>query len=295
MFRYLLLLLLCLGCLAPLMPAYAEDNDDSGIDDQHVYHVYADVDLISMNKIQYAKPKIIVKMVYPRLSSDSGSESIDAFNDLVEKTVREEVNLFKKQVADTHEYQKNIPNSELKNNLSIDFDSSIVNTNNNPLISIRMVIQGYITGMAHPYRRHRVLNFDLDNGNAIELADIFKPDSDYLQILSDYTTKILEKKLKNNQMIAEGAAPKPENFKNWNVSPNGFRITFDEAQVAPYVYGTQTVMIPYSALQDIINPDSAVGQCLMHRKRCLRNNLLTGGFIDEAINSRHRSLNPVSG
>ena len=57
----------------------------------------------------------------------------------------------------------------------------------------------------------------------------------------------------------EGAAPTPENYKSWNMQPDGLRITFDPYQVAAYAAGPQTVFVPYSELGDIMRPDGPLG------------------------------------
>lgn len=138
----------------------------------------------------------------------------------------------------------------------------------------------------------------MHNGQEVTLADLFQPNSDYLTVLSNYTKDALMKRLQDKNLIAEGTAPKEDNFKIWNVNPRGLLITFDEAQVAPYVYGTQSVLVPYSVLKPIIKPKSAISACATYRFRCIQNHVLTGGFIDEAANapranSHHRLLNPV--
>ncbi|HEX4045792.1 MAG TPA: RsiV family protein, partial [Gammaproteobacteria bacterium] len=152
---------------------------------------------------------------------------------------------------------------------------------------------------AHPYHHHFVLNYDLKNNQPLELGMLFNPNADYLTVLSTYTQMTLSNRhLPDKEMIAAGTAPKPENFRNWNIKPNGLLITFDEYQVAPYVNGTQTVLVPYSFLKSILNPTSPVTACVIHKKQCSRSNLLTGGFIDEAlnlkrINSQHGGFNPT--
>ena len=40
----------------------------------------------------------------------------------------------------------------------------------------------------------------------------------------------------------------------------GIGITFDAYQVGPYAAGPQFVMVPYSALKDIINPEGPIAQ-----------------------------------
>ena len=121
-----------------------------------------------------------------------------------------------------------------------------------------------------------------DKVNYFDFSNIFIPASNYLQIFSDYSQKHLTRRLSNTAMIVAGTSPFPENFRNWNLKSRGILITFDEYQVAPYVDGPQTILIPYSVLKPVISHHSPVWSCIHHRKKCSGNNLLTGGFIDEA-------------
>ncbi|RDI38381.1 RsiV family protein [Aquicella lusitana] len=275
-----IMLLVFISLFACVAPAFADE--DSGIVHETIYPVYDEVDLIPTVRIDYAKPRIVVRSTYPRLTSIGANEHVELFNQLVSDLIKEETAEFKNRVAEKQGLQKNLAKSDIKNELTIDFDTSVVNTHDKPIMSVRFNIHGYVAGTTRPYHYHRVLNFDLDNGQKIELADLFKIDEDYLTFLSDYSRKVLSKKLRNKEMIRNGTQPIPENFKRWNVNPTGLLITFDEYQVAPYVYGTQTVLIPYVALKQFIMPDSPIGLCLKQRKKCLRNHLLTGGFMNEA-------------
>lgn len=292
--------------------------DDSPVDNKSTYHINENVDLVAAHDIQYEKPKIMIKMVFPRLSStdnavhnsknneddnefeDSFNESnistsVNTFNESVAQIIKEEIGYFKEKVAAAEDYQKTLEKSKVKNRLTIDYNSAIMNLDAMPIISIRFVMQAYITGMAHPYRRYRTLNFDLESGAVILLADLFQPDSNYLQTLSQFVNNELAKKIRGTSPLSEGTAPLADNFRNWNINPSGLRFTFDEATVAPYVFGSQTILVPYSALKEDINPQSVLGRCLEHRRRCMRDPLLTGGFIDEAANTKHRRLNPALG
>lgn len=133
----------------------------------------------------------------------------------------------------------------------------------------------------------------MDSGEKLVLADLFKEGSAYYERLSQLSRQALARKLKNKELIQAGTEPSPENFKNWNLKPRGLALTFDKSHVAPYVYGAQTILIPYRALEDILDPDSVISECLAHPARCKRSKILTGGFIDEAINTHHRRLNPI--
>jgi hypothetical protein len=209
--------------------------------------------------------------------------------------VQEEISGFKEKVLQNQPTQKKLPKSIIKNNLYIDYNTSAITSDDNHIISIRFSMQSLMGGMAHPAHYYRVLNYNLDSEQSIALPDLFDPDANYLAVLSDYTRQILSRRLANKEMIGEGTAPTPEHFQNWNIKPNGLLITFDEATVAPYVDGAQSVLVPYSVLGTVIALNSPIGGCIKHPKKCMRNNKLTGGFIDEAINLRHSVFNPMFG
>lgn len=264
---------------------------------KQIFHVTNDLNLVPTTQFFYAKPKIVIKAVYPEIQSElideTPEENVQKFNDTVFSIVQEEVKKFKKQVAD--DMPAGLPKSSIKNDMNIDFSTSAVSADDNPLLSIRFAIEAYVAGMAHPYQYHRTLTYDIYNGQEIQLADLFIPNSNYLAIIAEYCKNTLSKKLKDKQMLEAGTAPTAENFKNWNINPFGILITFDQAQVAPRVYGTQTVLVPYDKLAEILAPDTGVDACVKHRKKCLRNNVLTGGFLDQAINTKHGTLNPPLG
>jgi len=290
----LVILFALLSCFFASTPTFADAGDeDNGLEDSITFHVYDDVDLVSTLKFQYGKPRVIIKSVYPQLMSETDHDGVTHFNDLASQIVQDEVTTFRNHVKDNQSIQQKIPKDKITNNLYLDYDTSYVKSKRNHIISIRFSIQGYIGGMTHPYHNHRVLNYNLDTSQKIELNDLFLPNSNYLDVLSHYTHNVLSKRLQEQQQIANGTAAKPENFENWNIKPNGLLITFDEYSVAPAIYGAQTVLVPYAALQEVLSPESLIADCIQHQLRCSSNNLLTGGFIDEAVNTPHRSLNPI--
>src|SRR3990167_5418370 len=203
--RKLTIILLVLNLLFIMPTAFAfDDDDDSGLDTkQQIYHVYADIDLIPTTQFQYAKSKIVAKSIFPQLSSDTENENVEQFNSLVKEVILNEFDYFKQQVVNIQFYQSTLPKTKIKNDLYIDFDTSIINTKNNPILSIRFTSQGFVMGLAHPYHRHSVINYDLGNGEIIELSRLFKIETDYLGFISDYTSKALVKRLKNTEMIAK--------------------------------------------------------------------------------------------
>ncbi|HET7144846.1 MAG TPA: RsiV family protein, partial [Anaerolineales bacterium] len=126
--------------------------------------------------------------------------------------------------------------------------------------SIKFDISFYSDGAAHPGHFSRTLNYDLSNGREITLDELFLSSSNYLQVISDFCKADLSARDIAFDSFQTGADPKPENYKNWNLSNEGFLvITFDEYQVAPYAAGPQVVVIAFSTLQSIQNPDGILG------------------------------------
>lgn len=292
------LLLLCTALwlvnIVPALAGYQSADDNTGRDDTQVFHIYKDVDLVSTLKYAYGRnPHYFVKAVYPQLEGDMDNTNIDDFNRRVITLIQDEIASFQNQVINKQDTANT--SSKAKNNLYLDYDTSTIKSNGDHIISVRFTIQGFIAGMAHPYHHHRVMNYDLETGETIELADLFREHANYLAAFADYTSHYLYKRLPDKDLLLAGTAPKAENFINWNIKPTGILITFEEYQVAPYVNGAQTVLVPYAVLKKIMHKDSPIADCVNHRSRCLRSNLLTGGFMDEAINTRHRALNPVLG
>jgi hypothetical protein len=55
------------------------------------------------------------------------------------------------------------------------------------------------------------------------------------------------------------AEPRPQNYEDWNITADGFVITFEQGEVLPGVAPAQTVSVPYSELQAIIDPQGPLG------------------------------------
>ena len=133
-----------------------------------------------------------------------------------------------------------------------------VNLATNNLVSIGFGVSTYGEGAAHPNHNTMVFNYDLSLGRTLTLSDLFKPNSNYLDAISRYTIEELKKKLgpdPDTEWIERGAGAKEENYKSWNLTKSGLQITFDPYQVASYAEGEHVVVIPYSVLQSLINPE----------------------------------------
>ncbi len=128
------------------------------------------------------------------------------------------------------------------------------------IISVKFTVDIYLEGAAHPGKHTRVLTYDLEAGSDVLMDQLFLRGSDYLKSISAYCINELKGRDIGFQDFSIGAEPSPENYANWNITPDGLLITFDEYQVAAYAAGAQTVMVPYAELQAVIDPNGPLGE-----------------------------------
>ena len=64
----------------------------------------------------------------------------------------------------------------------------------------------------------------------------------------------------DDDWIERGAGPEAENYTSWTIGKKGLGIIFDAYQVAAYAAGPQHVLVPYSALKDLMKTDAPIAQ-----------------------------------
>ncbi len=187
-----------------------------------------------------------IEVVYPRLTGEDAVSQ--KFNLSAKDVVEHVIDFFKKDLENMGE----LPPDMASHESALNIDYEIIHAEDD-LISVLFKISIYYAGAAHPSHFTEALNFDLIDGSVVELSSLFKPGTDYLLFLSDYCLGDLQK-----QGVLEwedGALPKSENYRVWNISTAGLQITFDPYAVAPYAAGTQKVIIPFDKMSDVLNPD----------------------------------------
>lgn len=209
-----------------------------------------------------------IDLNYPQIEGENLSVSAQQFNKLIMQKVEQEVEQFKKYVTADMPHMQSLPEDLKHNSLRVDYDVDVVRPNDTILISIRLSNEGFQAGRAHPYHNHKVINFDFTRGKSITLAELFKPKSAYLRAIAKYANKKLVAKLDDKWMINEGTKPIEKNYQVWNLENDGVLLTFDEYQVAPYVYGAQEVEIPYSELKSILSPNAPIYICAVSPSNC---------------------------
>jgi len=196
------------------------------------------------------KMKYTIDVKYPQLAAASDPRAA-RFNREVSAMVMKGVTEFKKDFP--------LPADMNPPDMGSSYDVTYsVELATRDLVSLSFLVVTYSAGAAHPQHFSAVYNYDLARGRKLELGDLFKPNSNYLRVISDYCISALKRELGANadaEWINTGAGPKLENYGGWNVTRKGLEITFDAYQVASYAEGDHEVVIPYSTLKNISAPD----------------------------------------
>lgn len=205
-----------------------------------------------------------IKVSYPIFKNINQSEQL---NSTIKNKIDKFILDFKNEIAQfQNEKQKENQPYKIKdlplnvNSNTLDVRSKIKNNTNN-IISILFNMGSFYYGSAHPSTNFESINYDVKEGKILTLDDLFKPNSNYLQILADYSQKVLTEKLTKagsgftKEAITpdpDGIKPVADNYKIWNITPHGLLITFPPYQVAAYVFGPQDVLIPYAKINHLM-------------------------------------------
>jgi hypothetical protein len=258
--------------LITLAGNWSKPSGEKGEDKKTAFSVHeepivfsADVDVVAKSiKENNKKLMYEIDAQYPQFTGGN-NPNLEKFNQVARTFVVKTVAEFKKDMAPAEDEEPR-PEGSMGSDLGIGYT---INLAQDDLISVQFDIGSYYQGAAHPNSHTETLNYDLKNGKQLKLADLFQPGAKYLQTLSTYCLADLKKqwKEKNEEviedMLKDGTAPAAKNYESWTITRRGLGINFDSYQVAPYAAGPQFVMVPYSALKDLIKPDGPLALFLI--------------------------------
>jgi hypothetical protein len=197
---------------------------------------------------------------YPQIEGDA---RFDNFNREVRNLITKDVAAFRtSETSDETDAGSETPAETLDSTLDIGYE---IRYATDDLISVEFTEGSYERGAAHGNSGTTVVNYDVKNGKKLALADLFNPKSNFLSLISEYCLKDLRERSKKDkdamfdeEMMKSGASARADNYRAWAITKKGLWITFDPYAVAPYAAGPQHVLVPYSALKDILKPDGPV-------------------------------------
>ena len=197
---------------------------------------------------------------YPQLDGDA---RFNGFNQQARAMITKDVAAFKTSESQPSD-QEETPAETLTSTLSIFYDFTIATDD---LISVEFTESEYSRGAAHGNSVTIVLNYDVKNNKRLGLSDLFTAKSNYLNVISAYCIRDLREQAKKDKesmidedMMKTGTEPRADNYQASAITRKGLWITFDPYQVAAYAAGPQHVLVPYSALKDVIKPDGPIGK-----------------------------------
>lgn len=190
-------------------------------------------------------PPYTIDVKYPQFT-DAAGNPVQALNDAVLDVVNRNYQPFRDvAVAATP-----MPEVTSKNGLTMTYE---VKQNDGRFVSVFFLISTYFQGAAHPLPYSETVNYSTAAGRTLWLEELFRPGVDGRALLSERSQADLT--AQGRLESPEGVSPAAENFKSWNITPAGLELTFDPYQVAAYAAGFQKVLLPWSTLADVLNPE----------------------------------------
>jgi len=212
------------------------------------------VTLVSQPYIETSQdPAYTMTAQIPQLSG-SDDPRVGAFNQMLNEMVQKEIDVFRTEFTRGPFFDVSVASSlEVSYELVSQYDD---------IWSIKFYYLFYNNGAAHPGDFSHTVNYDLNAGRELALEDLFLPGSNYLETISNYCITELSKQPFFDGSFSTGADPTTDNYRNWNIAPEGLVITFDTYQVAPGAAGPQVVAIPFEQINLIIDPQGPLKELI---------------------------------
>ncbi|MBS1808220.1 MAG: DUF3298 domain-containing protein [Acidobacteria bacterium] len=226
---------------------------------------------IKKGDIDNSKDDYELRIEYPQLKHATTHHE-KRFNQYVKALVAKEIRGFEAFCRQAKRERKKKPSFHL----GLTYTTEIAS---NKRLCLDLRWESY-TGYLNSDWYTTTINFDLEKGRELKLADLFKPKSNYLETLSKVGLNILRKTCVNcdcaggkrpGQPLAEGfenpveigmhktlqeaVAPKMANFVLWGLTSKGIAITFDEYEIAPGCAGIISIILPFEELKPAIRDE----------------------------------------
>jgi Protein of unknown function (DUF3298)/Deacetylase PdaC len=138
------------------------------------------------------------------------------------------------------------------NSVNLDYEVSVATDS---FLSIFFMGYSYGVGAAHAVQESKAVNYDLSSGRELQLADLFKSNSRYLEFISKYCIEQLSETAGVPDRLNKGRLmPSAKNFDNWHITSSGISLNFDACEIVACAEGDQAVEIPFSELKEFLNP-----------------------------------------
>ncbi len=187
-----------------------------------------------------------VKWSYPKMLSE---------NEVIQKISSKLYDRMKPQIE---EYQKDAKEGFMEDLITstwlFNYDYSIEYYSDSLVIFTGLVYS--YTGGAHGNTYFVSSNYAINDKDSklLKLSDLFKKDSGYVKLLSEYIIKDLKKQKAGWVINGEIKSLKEEEIGPFALTPTGIRFAFAPYAVGSYAEGAYFVSLSYESLQSVIDP-----------------------------------------
>ncbi|WP_026476533.1 DUF3298 and DUF4163 domain-containing protein [Alkaliphilus transvaalensis] len=127
-----------------------------------------------------------------------------------------------------------------------------IKTNERGILSLTIAVYHYPYRAAHGTTVVKGLTFNIETGKSYDLKDLFKPDSDYVKVISENVAA----QIKRRDIPLLGDFPGIAPDQDYYIADKSLVIFFQLYEITPYVYGIPFFPISVYDLQDIIREGS---------------------------------------
>lgn len=131
-----------------------------------------------------------------------------------------------------------------------------IKNNQRRVLSLTLANNTYHDMAAHPMTVMKSLTFDLEKEKECQLADLFKPGSNYVERISELVK--LQLKERDIQTLVEFKEIRPD--QDFYIADKVLVIYFQLYEITAYAFGFPMFPISVYSLQDIVQEDGALGR-----------------------------------
>lgn len=215
-----------------------------------------------------SQPKYKVVINYPQIQNPTSLGQVK-FNQIAKTTALSQLKEFKQSVSENLKYP--VPEDLKAEGSTLTLTYDLTSLEPAKLISVRFSNDTSYVGAAHPSHKYSALNYDLTQNKIADLSYLFKNENSGLKQLAQIATQRVTTQLEqssngpNVDIFKDGLTPTSKNYQVWNLNQDGIQLTYNEYQVAAYVYGPQTIVIKFDELKNQLNPNTALAKCLANK------------------------------
>jgi hypothetical protein len=133
-----------------------------------------------------------------------------------------------------------------------------IKTNERNVLSISFSNYAYVEHYAHGLTFMKSVNFDLNTGENVPLSDLFKPDSNYLTVLS----KIVATQIKERDIELLNPFPGVSAQQDFYITDKALVLYYQLYAITPYYVGFPLFPISVYTIENIILEDSILNRMI---------------------------------